>query len=244
MSFFIFINIFAFLLILFDLFFCVLVFCVCDVLRFWLQDNASSNDRLFAAGDSIDPSTWGRHAFLCLNHQVQLALLSLFAGVYTLKFFGTLHSLATFCRMGVHMLVMAMSVLMFLQQPGRVVISRGHPTDADLEFVDQLIDYMLVHSGKKPESRARLDYEARLRRLFKDWNAGFHLRGASCHKCSGRDCCPDDDGAALRRRLAYSLQETMLSGAPTTPQTGRWTQLGLCCDWVTFSLTCSFLVIC
>ena len=31
-----------------------------------------------------------------------------FSGPYELKFFGTLHSMATFCRMGSHMLVLVL----------------------------------------------------------------------------------------------------------------------------------------
>ena len=118
-------------------------------LDLWTNDNASGNDRLFAAGEAIDPREWARQVFLCLNHQHHIALMSLFSGPYELKFFGSLHGLATFCRMGVHMLTLSLSLGLFLREPGRLVVHQGTPTECDKQFVEELIDFMVQHKYKR-----------------------------------------------------------------------------------------------
>ena len=138
----------------------------------WQQDNAAGNDRLFAAGDAVDPPEWIRHASLCLNHQTQICSLSILSGFFDLKLFGSFHSLATFCRMGSHMLVLALTVDSYLAVPGKLCVSAGLPAASDILLVDTLVDYMCVHSGHEYGSSGLAKYELSLKHLFQYWNTG------------------------------------------------------------------------
>ncbi len=204
----------------------------------FLNDNASGNDKLFAAGERIDPASWCRFQLLCQNHQNHICLMSIFACQLTLTFFGTLYGLATFCRMGVHMMMFCISVGGFLEQPDVVVVRPGVPFDEDISFRDQIISYLLTSCGHPPESKARRDYETSLQTLFSDWNSCFHLKGKLVHTCSGRTCC-SNGLPGLRKRLAASLRNTMLRGSPPTPQAGKWLQLGLFVDWCMLAFVCN-----
>ena len=198
-------------------------------------DNASGNDLYYAAATQTDNPEWAKSRILCLNRQSHLGMMGLFSGPLQAKFIGPLYAVTAFLRMGAHSLRLMMSIDTFLSRPGVVRVVKGGSTLADKRFIGEMQDYLLLHAGHGSARGAPAALAFSLKELFAVWNTGFS--GPSiCHACAGATCCPEGI-QSTRLRLRNALITSVFSKTPTTPQVGKWTQLGLCIDWFFLALT-------
>ena len=103
-------------------------------------DAAAGVDRFFAATTMVDPPEWSKSHILCMNHQVQIVILSVFAGSIALKFIGTLWTICSFLKMGTYMLRMVMAFDNFLEQPEIFLYELGEPSAEENAYAAELQD--------------------------------------------------------------------------------------------------------
>ena len=209
------------------------------------SDNASGNDLAYAAMCAVDPSEWTKLRILCMNHQNHLGMMGVFSGAFESKFCSGLYSICSYLRLGYHMLRLSLSVAPFLESPGTLCITHAQPSPSDDALVEEVLAYIAAHVEKATNSseeghRQRVASKLNAyRSLFQDWNTGYGQRRVG-HACRGAECRPRGKGSTVEKLVAH-LQASVTGSSPTTPQLGKWTQLGLCLDWFVVGFMGNFI---
>ena len=68
------------------------------------------------------------------------------------------------------------------------------------------------------------------------WNGGYDSTGTIVHFCKGPGCCDEEGPTSTVGKLAYAIDDVVLSRCPVQPSMGKWTQLGECLDWFMLSM--------
>lgn len=208
-----------------------------------VTDAATPNDLLWACESHVDPQTWGKQRLLCQSHQNHISLMTLFGGIYVLRFVSELYNWSTLLRSGSYFLQLLVAAHEHFRRSDSVTVESGLPSVDDQLYAQEVKSFLCSNSFAE-KSTGKKHLREKLDSLFSYWNADFHLSGVIKHRCSGRGCCDGLHGQR-RRRLEFEevVQNTMLGAAPCVPEIGKWCQLFLALDWWCLVLVGHFLFI-